>query len=54
MKFRTNIALSKLKPHPRNPRLDLGDLTELVASIKEHGVLQNITVMPQEVNGEWT
>lgn len=54
MKFRTNIPLAQLKPHPRNPRLDLGDLTELIASIKEHGVLQNITVMPEEVNGEWT
>ena len=29
-----NIEVSKLVPHPQNPRQDLGDLTELVDSIK--------------------
>ena len=39
------IALGELFPHPNNPRKDLGDLTELSASIKESGVLQNLTVI---------
>ena len=42
-----NIEVSKLRPHPRNPRKDLGDLTELAESIKVSGVLQNLTVVPQ-------
>lgn len=39
------IPLSELFPHPNNPRKDLGDLTELSSSIKESGVLQNLTVI---------
>ena len=40
------IDVNKLEPHPNNPRKDLGDLTELTDSIKESGVLQNLTVVP--------
>ena len=40
------INRSKLKPHPDNPRKDLGDLTELADSIAEHGIMQNLTVVP--------
>ena len=42
----TMISRSKLEPHPDNPRKDLGDLTELAASIKRSGLLQNLTVVP--------
>ena len=42
----TYIPRSKLEPHPDNPRKDLGDLTELAASIKKQGLLQNLTVVP--------
>lgn len=42
----TNIHRSRLEPHPDNPRKDLGDLTELAASIKRSGLLQNLTVVP--------
>ncbi len=35
-----------LKPHPDNPRKDLGDLTELTESIKANGIMQNLTVIP--------
>lgn len=42
----TNIPRSKLEPHPDNPRKDLGDLTELAASIRKQGLLQNLTVVP--------
>ena len=41
------IPIEKLYPHPDNPRKDLGDLTELAESIKEKGVLQNLTVVPR-------
>ncbi|MBR2226719.1 MAG: ParB/RepB/Spo0J family partition protein, partial [Bacteroidales bacterium] len=40
------IPRSRLEPHPDNPRKDLGDLTELAASIKRSGLLQNLTVVP--------
>lgn len=42
----TNIACRRLHPHPDNPRKELGDLSELAASIKENGVYQNLTVIP--------
>lgn len=48
-----NIAVSKIFPHPDNPRKDLGDLQELTDSIKANGVLQNLTVVPQS-NGQYT
>lgn len=36
----------ELYPHPDNPRLDIGDITELVESVKANGILQNLTVIP--------
>ncbi len=39
------LAVAELYPHPENPRKDLGDLSELTASIKENGILQNLTVV---------
>ncbi|MBQ8228200.1 MAG: ParB/RepB/Spo0J family partition protein [Clostridia bacterium] len=42
------IAVEKITPHPGNPRRELGDLTELAASIKESGIFQNLTVVPFE------
>lgn len=41
-----NIAVSRIHPHPDNPRKELGDLTELANSIKANGILQNLTVVP--------
>lgn len=40
------IPVEKLSPHPDNPRKDLGDLWELVDSIRASGILQNLTVIP--------
>lgn len=42
----TYIEVERLHPHPDNPRMDLGDLSELTESIKVSGVLQNLTVVP--------
>ncbi len=40
------IPIEKLYPHPKNPRKNLGDLSELADSIKVKGVMQNLTVVP--------
>ena len=42
------ISIENLYKHPHNPRKDLGDLTELADSIKENGVLQNLTVVQMD------
>jgi ParB/RepB/Spo0J family partition protein len=42
------IRREQLHPHPDNPRKDLGDLEELRESIKEHGIMQNLTVVPDK------
>ncbi len=46
------LSRSHLHPHPDNPRKDLGDLEELRESIREHGVMQNLTVIPVDNNFE--
>lgn len=50
-----SIGVEHIHPHPENPRKDLGDLTELVESIKKNGIMQNLTVIPLEGSpGEYT
>lgn len=44
----TMIPISRLVPHPNNPRINLGDLTELADSIKANGIMQNLTVVRRE------
>lgn len=39
------IEIDKLRPHPDNPRKDLGDLAELTESIRKNGIMQNLTVV---------
>lgn len=43
------VAVDSIKPNPRQPRVHFKeeDLTELAASIREHGVIQPIIVMPK-------
>lgn len=43
-----NLNIDMLEHHPKNPRQDLGDLTELADSIREKGILQNLTVVPND------
>lgn len=40
------IGLDKLKIHPKNVRQSYEGIEELTASIKENGILQNLTVVP--------
>lgn len=42
------LKRSQLEPHPDNPRKDLGDLEELRESIRENGIMQNLTVIPTD------
>ena len=50
------IPVGKLWQHKDNPRKDLGDLVELTQSIKQSGVMQNLTVVKNygEITKEWT
>src|ERR1051325_8316360 len=45
------IPIDKLDPNPDQPRSEIGDLTELTASIKEKGVLEPLLVKP--TFGRW-
>ena len=47
------IPLDRLEPNPLQPRVDLGDLEELVASIRERGVLEPLLVRPSQVGGRF-
>ena len=44
----TVLMVSQLVPHEDNPRKDLGNLDELTESIRKNGVLQNLTVVPND------
>jgi ParB family chromosome partitioning protein len=49
------IEVSHIHPHPDNPRKDLGDLTELAASIAQSGVMQNLTIVPhKDIEDDYT
>jgi ParB family chromosome partitioning protein len=41
------VPIEDIDPNPRQPRQVMGDLTELIASIREKGVLEPILVRPQ-------
>jgi ParB family chromosome partitioning protein len=47
------IAIDRLEPNPKQPRIEFGDLEELVASIREKGVLEPLLVRPSEVGGRF-
>lgn len=47
------IAVEKLDPNPDQPRVEIGDLTELTASIRDKGVLEPLLVKPTRVTGRW-
>ena len=47
------ISLENLDPNPEQPRVEIGDLTDLTSSIKEKGVLEPLLVKPSKVTGRW-
>lgn len=42
------LKRNQLEPHPQNPRKNLGDLEELRESIRQNGIMQNLTVIPTD------
>jgi ParB family transcriptional regulator, chromosome partitioning protein len=47
------ISLERLEPNPNQPRVEFGELDELVASIMEKGVLEPLLVRPSQVGGRY-
>jgi ParB family chromosome partitioning protein len=46
------VPLAAIQPHPHQPRSIVGDLSELVASIREKGVLEPILIRPNASSGK--
>jgi ParB family chromosome partitioning protein len=47
------IPIIKIEPNPLQPRVEMGDLSELVASIQEKGVLEPLLVKPLPTPDKW-
>lgn len=47
------ISVKLIEPNPEQPRVEIGDLTDLSASIKEKGVLEPLLVKPIPEQGKW-
>jgi ParB family transcriptional regulator, chromosome partitioning protein len=47
------ISIEQLDPNPEQPRVEIGDLTELTISVKEKGVLEPLLVKPSTQKGRW-
>ncbi|MCY7375679.1 MAG: ParB/RepB/Spo0J family partition protein [Pyrinomonadaceae bacterium] len=45
------VPIGKIAPNPEQPRVEIGDLTELTASIKQNGILEPLLLKP---NGDGT
>ena len=47
------ISIELIDPNPDQPRVEIGDLSELILSIKERGVLEPLLVTPSALKGRW-
>jgi ParB family chromosome partitioning protein len=47
------ISVEQLDPNPEQPRVEIGDLSELITSVKEKGVLEPLLVKPSQQKGRW-
>jgi len=47
------IPIDRLEPNPSQPRVEIGDLSDLVDSIRAVGVLEPILVRPAEIGGRF-
>lgn len=47
------LPIDRLEPNPQQPRIEFGDLEELVASVREKGVLEPLLVRPSQVGGRF-
>jgi ParB family chromosome partitioning protein len=48
------IPTNKIEPNPDQPRAEIGDLSELVSSVKEKGILEPLLVKPLKESHEQT
>ena len=47
------LPIEKIEPNPEQPRTEIGDLTDLMNSIKQNGVLEPLLVKPNREAGTW-
>lgn len=47
------LPIAKIEPNPAQPRVEIGDLTELAQSIQERGVLEPLLVKPLADQDKW-
>ena len=47
------VPIDRLEPNPGQPRVEIGDLTDLIASIRSVGVLEPLLVRPAEIGGRF-
>jgi ParB family chromosome partitioning protein len=47
------LPINQIEPNPEQPRVEIGDLTELSSSIKQNGVLEPLLVKPNPQKGTW-
>ncbi|HNU08373.1 MAG TPA: ParB/RepB/Spo0J family partition protein, partial [Pyrinomonadaceae bacterium] len=47
------LPINKIEPNPEQPRTEIGDLSELSASIRQKGVLEPLLVKPVPETGMW-
>ena len=47
------LPINQVEPNPEQPRVEIGDLSELTQSIKEKGVLEPLLVKPNPRAGTW-
>lgn len=47
------ITVEFLDPNPDQPRVEIGDLSDLILSIKERGVLEPLLVTSAGIKGRW-
>jgi ParB family chromosome partitioning protein len=47
------ISVELLDPNPEQPRVEIGDLTELTISVREKGVLEPLLVKTAPLKGRW-
>ena len=51
--FGRTIAINSIEPNPEQPRTEMGDLTELILSIREKGILEPLLVKPLKNLNRW-
>lgn len=47
------ISIDRLEPNPSQPRVEFGELEDLIASIREKGILEPLLVRPSQVGGRF-